>query len=159
MLHLFDLDHTLVHTLPHCTPGFTCVTTELNGYELFVHIRPHAVEFIRMLQARGMNWGIWTTGSRDYMCDVVNGLLELTGLDAQPNVLLCRDDTTQLNATSFVKSLERFGQTDVILYDDSKLNVEWSLNRGRVKLVPKFDVTHRHAHLDCFFLQMRCETC
>lgn len=159
MLHVFDLDHTLVHSLREPLSGYDCFMISANDQTYFVHIRPHVLSFFQFLRTYDIAFGIWTAGTEQYLREVVNGLrrrLNLTSEDRFAKVCLSRKDATKTE-TAFVKDLSFFDRLDVVLYDDDPAHKTHPKNKGRVVLVPKFDVTAKHARCDCFFLTLRCE--
>ena len=157
MLHLFDLDHTLVHTLTVPLPGQDSFRIMANGEHYFVHTRPHVVEFLKFLHERKVAWGIWTAGTDDYMKEVVCGLLVKAKVPVHAlKVCLTRKHTTRVDNT-YVKDLSYFGKIDVILYDDDMVHKNWPKNKGRIVTVPAYDVTKKGCKGDCFFITLRSE--
>lgn len=159
MLHLFDLDHTLVHSLTLPLPGHNSFRIRVNGNTYFVHVRPHVIDFLKFLHERKVPWGIWTAGTEDYMNEVVSGLFLMAKIPLHTNemkVCLTRKHTTYVNNT-YVKDLSYFGKIDVILYDDDMVHQNWPKNKGRIVTVPAYDVTKKGSKRDCFFLTLRCE--
>lgn len=159
MLRLFDLDHTLVHTLPVPVPGFDAFEIHVRGCHLFVHVRPHVLGYLEDLIHRGERWGIWTAGSAEYMTHVVRGLLQcmnvLRSVEDVVTVCLSRHEMSIGGRDTYIKDLSRFGKSDVLLYDDNRVHADWPPNKQRVVLVSRFNVFHKRARLDCFFLELR----
>ena len=159
---IFDLDRTLVHTTTqrNAMPGFDGFPITVDGHDLYVHIRPHVLDYLKTLVRHNERWGVWTTGLRSYMNKVVVGLFAATGIDTPHDdvleICLCRDDSTRIRDNIYVKDLSRF-TGDVVLYDDDPIHAAFAANRGKVRLVPPFNVRTRASRLDCTFLVERCK--
>ena len=76
---VFDLDHTLVHSLQYAVDGHDMFRVFASGMVLFVHVRPYAVEFLQFLLSSGKECGVWTAGTHEYMEHVLDGLFDRVG--------------------------------------------------------------------------------
>ena len=162
MLHIFDLDNTLVHTTRNVFDGrFTVFHIHVDNQQHYVHVRPHVLDFIQSLCHHRIPWGVWTAAKKEYMTKVVQGLLRLANVHNCPHlaetlkVCLHREHTTRIANNIYLKDLTLFTPEEVILYDDSTLHRERN-TYGKVVLVPKFDITRRKARFDCYFLTLCC---
>ena len=135
-LLVFDLDHTLVHTVEssvHSKAGRSyAISSDMRTY-----VRPHVHEFFRTLHHRKIPYAVWTAGTRDYAEAVVSVLRR--GGPFHPLFVWDRAQTT---GPDWVKDLRRIpAYPQVLLLDDSRHHLKLKSNRDRIMIVPQFTVT------------------
>lgn len=158
MLHIFDLDGTLVHTHRELYSGCVSFPLYLCGDEHNVHIRPHVLSLLRFMHHRKIPWGVWTAGSKMYMSQVVIELCKRADIPASSAKLCLSRDHTSRSQGAHIKDLSFFGGIDIVLYDNDVTHKNWPGNKGRnIVVVPEYNVTCSSSAIDCYFLSLRCE--
>lgn len=153
---LLDLDHTLVHTTRVRYPNYDLIPHD----SLFIHVRPHALEFLQHLirSADIYEFGFWTCGTHEYAQHVVRGLLSyVKAPDWSLRIFLTRDDALQMNGT-YVKDLHlvrtRFDVDHVLLLDDSVVHSTIPSNVPDMCLVPAFFASNPDSVHDTFLIDL-----
>lgn len=167
---LLDLDHTLVHCTRVHHPGHACFPITVRGRQYVVHLRRGVGRLLHKLThhgGKGVPWGIWTAGTRDYMCAVLEGLFGRVGF-ARPwcevvSLALCRDDCAHVGdgapRSYYIKNLWRVGGGHVTLIDDDARHArhQFITPRRRIVCVPPFYATRPPDDLDPFYRTVASE--
>lgn len=152
---LFDLDHTLIHSSKRCKntslPGFPIRFED--GFERYVHVRPHALELVEYLVAsKWTRIGFWTAGTRDYALAVVGGIFRLLGIQdwrSRIATLRSRDSAKRLPSGSYLKDVKKLSRTlradRVWLFDDDPVHLQLDTNRRHIIPVSPFRADDCHA--------------
>jgi hypothetical protein len=147
MLRVFDLAETLVYSGRRPLHG-EAIKIHVEGDDLFVHVRPFAVECLTRLIHRSVPCAIWSVGTRAYVDAVVHALFE----DILPHLrfVRAREETAWVRVSSTQGAyLKDLSGMDAVLYDD---NHQHQLVKGnRVELVPKFTGARDDQYLKTLF--------
>ena len=153
---VLDLDHTLVHCCCESVEGFDRFEVDLGAGETHtIHVRPHALEFLRILADSHLDVVVLTAGTSAYAHQVVEGLYRQMGVDEWRThvcLLLTRDHTYYVAPDTYVKDLDvvrdALGTTHVLLLDDNPVHETLPQNQGRILRVPPFRATTEGADED-----------
>lgn len=146
-LLVFDLDHTLVHTVEssvHSRAGRSyAIASDMRTY-----VRPHVHEFFRTLHRREIPYAVWTAGIEEYADTIVSVLRR--GGPFHPVFVWNRAHTTDPDCVKDLRKIPAYPR--VILLDDSRHHLRLPGNRDRIMIVPPFTVRTLG---DTFFLTLK----
>ena len=145
-LVLLDIDQTLIHTCPVSNPVFDRFVVGFGvAGNAFSHVRPNAPQLLRYLVERTVrgevDFGFWSTGTKDYVVQVVNKLFELAGIPDgihKVHIVCTREVTPRTKNGDFIKILNMLKRPSCLLVDDNALHAMVPSNHGKVLLLPPF---------------------
>ena len=145
-LIVLDIDHTLVYTCSVSIPVFDRFVLRVGAEEnVFCHVRPNAPQLLRYLVQRvvrgEVDFGFWSTGTRDYVVEIVNKLFEIAGIPNdldKVHFLFSREVTPFTGSGDFVKVLDMLDRKECLLVDDNSLHATVPSNYGKILLIPPF---------------------
>ena len=79
---IFDLDQTLVDSIPHSYNMFRIPKKVVKNIPIFIsdkymiHLRPHTIDLFEYCHTNNINIGIWSSGAAEYVQKIVTALVE-----------------------------------------------------------------------------------
>lgn len=167
-LIVFDLDHTLIHSVEttRATPSLTSFAINVHGQAYRTHVRPHAFSFVDALNHRGIKYAVWTAGMRTYAHAILRRfdehLFARRGSHFRPEFVWAREDWSA-DAVALQKDVRRVvrdtGFTNPVLLDDSPLHLALRHNRNYVQPVPEWRVDGGGGGDDDLFARLKAIVC
>ena len=143
-LIVFDLDNTLIHSVPEQVAGapFQTFPVDMGGENGVwqVYIRPHIFDFFKLLEDLDVPYAVWTAGDEQYAEWIVKGLKQHGKF--VPRFVWARGKTTVTPDGEHVKDMRKIRRyKKAVLLDDSEHHKRYFENQQRVQVVPGFYAT------------------